>query len=539
MKSVVQWLLARSSIYLLLVLAVAFGPMAQQVIFGGNFRSEFLSPRETLLNFDDLKDDALDIFRKKQADVFAYSSSAVNTRMGRAEADLREVEKKLDAKPGWFASIRPQAILERRKLELQQVGLQGEIQLLLIARDRHSIRSRLQSIGAPTLASIGAAKRRCDGANSEVRRFNSRYALDRSVRNVFAHEGRQLTNQAQKHCAFYRNLVDRRGADLQRQQKLQADLDESEAAYKNVGDEAQDAISDLQMNLHGTVQSIMLKAAVIMAGIIATPYLIRLLFYFILAPLAARRPAVRLRLPPGSMLAPPTLLQASAVSVPIELDAGDELLVRQGFLQSTSSIGPKATQALLDWRHPLSSLASGLAFLTRIQGEGETTTVSAVNDPFAEVAMLNLPHGAACVLQPRALVAIVQPIGQPMRISSHWRIGSLHAWLTLQMRYLMFHGPARLVIKGARGVRVEQVQRGRVFGQAQFVGFSADLAYSVTRTETFWPYFLGMEPLLKDKVEAGQGIVVVEEAPMTADGRAPRGKGLEGAVDVLLKTVGL
>ena len=110
--------------------------------------------------------------------------------------------------------------------------------------------------------------------------------------------------------------------------------------------------------------------------------------------------------------------------------------------------------------------------------------------------------------------------------------------VALQLRYLMFHGPAQLVIKGGRGVRVEQVERGRVLGQDQLVGFSAGLAYSVTRNETFWPYFLGIEPLLRDKVEAGEGVMVVEESPLPS-GRGQRRRGLEGAADVMLKAVGL
>ena len=212
--------------------------------------------------------------------------------------------------------------------------------------------------------------------------------------------------------------------------------------------------------------------------------------------------------------------------------------MRQGYLQSTSTQGAKRTQALLDGRHPLSSLASGLSFLTRIVGEGETTTVSAVHDPLAEVAVLSLDKGDACVLHPRALVAVVQPADRPLRITSHWRLFSLHAWLTLQLRYLVFHGPCRLVLKGGRGIRVDGAESGRLFGPDQLVGFSLDLAYTVARTETFWPYFLGREALFKDRVDAGGGVLILEEAPMGGGRNGPR-KGLEGAFDVFLKAFGV
>jgi hypothetical protein len=166
------------------------------------------------------------------------------------------------------------------------------------------------------------------------------------------------------------------------------------------------------------------------------------------------------------------------------------------------------------------------------------TTISAVRDPLAEVAVLRLSEASACVLHPRALVAVVQPAERPLRITSHWRLFSLHAWLTLQLRYLVFHGPSQLVLKGGRGVRVERAESGRLFGPDQLVGFSPDLSYTVTRTETFWPYFLGHEALFKDRVDAGNGILIIEEAPMGGGRRGGR-KGLEGAFDVFLKAFGV
>ena len=142
------------------------------------------------------------------------------------------------------------------------------------------------------------------------------------------------------------------------------------------------------------------------------------------------------------------------------------------------------------------------------------------------------------MLHPRALVAVVKPSDHSLRITSHWRLFSLHAWLTLQLRYLMFHGPCRLVLKGGRGLRLEGAESGRIFGPDQLVGFSPDLAYTVARTETFWPYFMGRESLFKDRVDAGGGVVLIEEAPMGGGGRGAR-KGLEGAFDVALKAFGL
>ena len=286
------------------------------------------------------------------------------------------------------------------------------------------------------------------------------------------------------------------------------------------------------------LSSLLRQAAFALALIVAMPFVIRLFCYFVLAPAAMRRAAIRIRVPGAAGGAiPPT--ERSATSVGVRLATGEELLVRQDYLQTSSGAGPpKSTQWLFDWRHPLTSFATGLTFLTRIRDEGEVTVVSAVRDPFAEVTAMALPKDASCVLQPRALAAVIQPIERPLRVTTHWRLGSLNAWLTLQLRYIVFHGPARLVLKGARGIRVERAESGRIFAQDQLVGFSADLAYSVTRTETFWPYLLGRDQLLKDRVQAGDGVLIVEEAPMSSRSGEVR-RGLEGMIDAGMKVFGM
>ena len=286
------------------------------------------------------------------------------------------------------------------------------------------------------------------------------------------------------------------------------------------------------------VGGILKLAAIALAVMIVSPYVIRLFSYYVLAPAAMRRPSIRLAVPGGTGAGISPVLRSST-SVGVRLAGHEELLVRQDFLQTTSCVGEQKTQWLLDWRKPLTSFASGMTFLTRIRGAGETATVSAVHDPFAEVTILSLPEEASCVLQPRALAAVVQPIDQPLRVSTRWRLGSLNAWLTMQLRYVIFHGPVRLVVRGGRGVRIERAEQGRVFGQDQLIGFSANLAYSVTRTETFWPYFLGREQLMKDRVDLGDGVIILEEAPMAGRSAGSTRRGIEGLIDAGMKAFGV
>jgi hypothetical protein len=126
-------------------------------------------------------------------------------------------------------------------------------------------------------------------------------------------------------------------------------------------------------------------------------------------------------------------------------------------------------------------------------------------------------------------------------ITRHWRLASPHAWLTLHLRYLAFHGPCRLIVKGCRGVRAEQPEPGRprLINQSATLGFSANLAYRNTRCETFVPYLRGREDLFNDAFGGGPGWFVYEEMPAVRRRTGLTGRGLEGVVDAFLKAFGI
>ncbi|HET9694969.1 MAG TPA: hypothetical protein VFP48_11335, partial [Steroidobacteraceae bacterium] len=167
--------------------------------------------------------------------------------------------------------------------------------------------------------------------------------------------------------------------------------------------------------------------------------------------------------------------------------------------------------------------------------------VSAQKDPLGEVAVIELPVDAAMVVQPRSVAGVVQPVGRPVVITRHWRLGTLHAWLTLQLRYLVFHGPCHLILKGCRGVRAEQPDwdSPRIINQAATIGFSANLDYRNTRCETFISYLRGKEDLFNDLFAGGPGRFVYEEMPAGRRTAGLTGRGLEGFVDATLKVFGI
>lgn len=527
----------------------------------------YQATRPSFEGFRELRHNA-DALAAGERDLVAFATAAVNTsdmrlkmidRLGREQIDLRLVAARrarvplteaCDSDLGALLVNGTAGVIYNRKQCLRATLLTREIDTLSAVRGsldarwpgetlphalkRHAaVMHRSAAIYRDAGAKLGAL----DGdyvpamfQKREIQEQRARLAQAKSEADAAQHDARALiatrrtvanasltaTRSLVRARREYRFLLEERGGALSRNVIQRA------SAWAETN------------NLGGVLRA----AAIALLLIIATPFLIRLLCYFVLAPVAIRRPAIRLSVPdsPGGVIPP---AGRSTTSVGVRLAEGEELLVRQDYLQTTSQSGAKSTQWFLAWRHPLTSLVTGLTFLTRIRGDGEETTISAVRDAFVEVVVLTLPEGTACIVQPRALAAVAQPIGRPLRVTTRWRLGCLNAWLTMQLRYVIFHGPARLVLKGGRGIRIERAERGRVFGQHQLVGFSADLAYSVTRAETFWPYFLGREQLLKDRVEAGSGILIVEEAPLVGRRPAEVRHGIEGLVDAGLKVFGL
>jgi hypothetical protein len=290
----------------------------------------------------------------------------------------------------------------------------------------------------------------------------------------------------------------------------------------------------------------LVKAAVVIVAVASlVPLGIKVVLFYVLAPLATRRPGVALlpdsggRVLVGKDLPGQTLVAASSVSCPVTIDSSNELLVHSEYLQSLPNACKTRTQWILDHRIPLSSIAAGLCVLMRMRAETpQTVVVSSTRDPLSEVSLVMIPEGSSVVLLSRHIVGVVQARGAPLRITRRWRLFSLHAWLTLQLRYLLFHGPVTLVVKGCRGVRVEAAESGRSLNPAATMGFSTNLRYASRRCETLFSYLSGRQPLLNDSFAGGSGYYIYQEMPYQRRGGIFE-RGLEGLLDAALKPLGI
>ena len=230
----------------------------------------------------------------------------------------------------------------------------------------------------------------------------------------------------------------------------------------------------------------------------------------------------------------------SSASVVVPLAPHEVMLVLPEYVESSQVAGDKDTIGLHDWASPWTSLVSGMYALERIRPlDGQTITVSSDNDPLCEIACITVPAGSAIVFQPRGLVGVVHDRSTPLKITRHWRLSSLHAWLTLQLRFFVYAGPVTLLVKGNRGVRVERAGTGRTIRQVSTLGFSANVKYSTVRCETFFPFYMGRTALLQDRFAEDKGYYIYDETPVGSRRSGKAERGLEGLLDAMLKVFGV
>ncbi len=283
------------------------------------------------------------------------------------------------------------------------------------------------------------------------------------------------------------------------------------------------------------------KATVLLVSIILVPIGLKAAFFYVLAPLASRRPPIQLTL--GTLPAPSLQGGHSAKSVWVAVSPQQELLVRADFLGSSPVDVQLGDCWLLDIRSPLISLACGLTALTRVhhpQGiRCEIAAQHAVPGSHTEIGVLALQTDSAIVLQPRYLIGVIQKRGQPVRISSHCRLTSLHAWLTLQFRYLVFHGPVRLLVQGGDGVKLVPAHDDLRLHQRRTIGFSANARYATVRGGAFGAYLRGQTDLLDDRFAGENAWYVAQDKPPGPARTDPVSRTLAAIVEVVMKAFGL
>jgi hypothetical protein len=419
-----------------------------------------------------------------------------------------------------------------------------------IAARAEEFRKRLEELGSME-ANVRRLRGVADEAGAERRRLEGElWPWDRILRPKKAAdvEVAKAKHEAALKAADLAEEVWKRARAMQGspESEFAEERSRKEAARRELAAQMQEDAAALQQQpigrLKAAVRTHLPVALGLLLAVALAPVAIRAALYFGAAPFAAKLPPVRLVTVPGPAVEP--VVQPAAPTLEIPLAPGEELLVHPDCVHRSSKLSSKRTEWFLNRRLPFSSFAAGMYALIRVAPSGlagSSARVNARGDGAQEVGWVRLPAGAALVLQPRALVGVVKPGGGPVEITKHWRLGSLQAWLTLQLRFLVFHGPCTLILQGGRGFSAERpsaADSARV-NQASVIGFSAHLAYGCVRAEAFVPYLRGKQALFDDWFAGEGGIYLTEQKSEAGSGRRGLGRGIEGVVDAALKAFGI
>lgn len=265
---------------------------------------------------------------------------------------------------------------------------------------------------------------------------------------------------------------------------------------------------------------------------ILLPILHKLFAFFVLAPLATHAKPITLSSPGASLVG-----SQSGMSAEVQLTPDTELLLRSR-IQSSSTSVKGSDKVVLDWGMPLTCVAAGLVNLQRLRSNQIDHLVVTGTDAEHRVSTIEVPAGGAVVLQPRALLGMIKPCNRALVITRPWRLFSLVSWLTVQFRYVVFHGPCTLIVQGRNGVQIEDSSNGRMINKRLTIGFDAGIAYGAARSPSFLPYLRGEASLFNDRFE-GDGRYIYEQRADSAGKGSIWGRGLKGLGDAILSALGI
>jgi hypothetical protein len=243
------------------------------------------------------------------------------------------------------------------------------------------------------------------------------------------------------------------------------------------------------------------------------PMLTRVGWFYVVAPLAGSAAPVRLAQSSqrvGLISEPMLRCSAATKKLDLAIAPNESLFVRAACLKSYDAKTKKRMQIAWKIDSPFISYSAGLWELTRVDGGADGAGVSlwSGEDADRQLVCLELRDHPGLIFRPRHLVGLIhEPEG--LRLRKQWRLGHLHAWCTLQLRYIVLEGTGRAVFWALGGIEALSPGGGKqCVAQDSVAGFDSRLDYSVRRNETFWHYLRGKEPLFDDCFEGCEQYLV-------------------------------
>ena len=289
-----------------------------------------------------------------------------------------------------------------------------------------------------------------------------------------------------------------------------------------------------------TVKGHFYTAIGVLIAVILLPYLFSFTAYYLIAPIAQKRFSQKLFPNSNGTI---NLIHPPEINLQLNLMTGEELYIKPELLKNSPENASIESKAFLSNRYPLSCIASGMYGLTKVavtEAENVMLTSGEYKGIVSKISMIEIPNGTSIILQPRTLVGVIQSADRPIKITRHWRLFSLSSWMTFQLRYLVFHGPCQLILRGNGGINLVDVSDDKGVITDSVKGFSGNLNYSVARSPTFYAFLTNKQKLFKCRFDQASGVVIQESLDDGTGGAfGNSGNTLKRLSEAILKALGL
>lgn len=274
----------------------------------------------------------------------------------------------------------------------------------------------------------------------------------------------------------------------------------------------------------------------VMVLVFFVPLIWKLIWYYGIAPLTSKAPAIQILQPCDNgraEVSPSESLQT------VELNSTHPLCTRASWVNEYPADKViKRTRFIWDKRSILISYAAGLHGLSEwraVDGSNSTVKLSCVRDSHVRIAALKLDDHPGIVLRPTHIVAISGDI----KLKTKWELFSIHSWICGTLRQIVFSGTGTLYLSGHGDLKGSDAKKRFENGDL-LIGHDGRIPYRTVRTQNFWHYLTG-EASLHDFEFEQSGLVICQAAESRDEllkGKKSMTARIEAVADILLKPFG-
>jgi uncharacterized protein (AIM24 family) len=311
--------------------------------------------------------------------------------------------------------------------------------------------------------------------------------------------------QHAKWAMEYRAVEAAYDAAQARAEHLKARLRNKELALRTAEAKISAAYAGVVETFYQTRRQILWVIALVLVG----PTAWKLAWYYGFASLASRARPLRLLPQDDGSCA----VGASAKMCRVPLLPDQRLIARMEWVQQYPPSARKRTKFLWKWKAPLVSCVAGLTEMTewcaaRTEAGGELLLASGT-DPEKFVLRVDMVNHPGIALNPACVVAVTDSID----VTTRWRLGSLHSWISGRLRTILFRGTGAIFVCGYGGVRSFVPGADYRIEEALVLGFDGALDFAVARTETFWPYYRNKTSLFDYRFSGNRQVIAQQALP--------------------------